>query len=205
MIHRRRSTKRPNDLLRIEIPSAQDPAAGAASSRMRGRLVQDRVLPYYSRAEIETRGVLKGQELLWLDDPVDAFFLHVQGSGRVRLRDGTTVRVAFSDTNGLPYRPIGRVMRDRGLLPAAWRECARHQGMVAGQPAVCGRDHADQCPLCVLSRTGRGRDRSRPRGFAHRASDTAALNRIRPTGDPARLSGVHAIGTPRPLASHCKD
>ena len=110
--------KRPNDLLRIEIPNAQDPAAGAASSRMRGRLVQDRVLPYYSRAEIETRGVLKGQELLWLDDPVDAFFLHVQGSGRVRLRDGTTVRVAFSDTNGLPYRPIGRVMRDRGLLPA---------------------------------------------------------------------------------------
>ncbi len=109
--------KRPDDLLRIEIPNALDPAAGAPSSRMRGRLVQDRVLPYYSRADIETRGVLKGQELLWLDDPVEAFFLHVQGSGRVRLRDGSTIRVAFSDTNGLPYRPIGRVMRDRGLLP----------------------------------------------------------------------------------------
>ena len=75
-------------------------------------------MPYYSRAEIENRGVLKGQELLWLDDPVDAFFLHVQGSGRVRLRDGSTVRMAFSDTNGLAYRPIGRVMRDRGILPA---------------------------------------------------------------------------------------
>ncbi len=110
--------RRPNDLLRIEIPNALDPAAGAANSRLRGRLVQDRVLPYYSRAEIETTGVLKGQELLWLDDPIEAFFLHVQGSGRVRLRDGTTLRVAFSDTNGLSYRPIGRVMRDRGLLPA---------------------------------------------------------------------------------------
>ncbi len=103
---------------------------------MRGRLVQDRVLPYYSRAEIENKGVLKGQELLWLDDPVEAFFLHVQGSGRVRLRDGSTVRVAFSDTNGLAYRPIGRVMSRSRHAAGRWRQCARDQGLAARQPAV---------------------------------------------------------------------
>lgn len=108
--------KRPTDLVRIDIPSSQDPAASTASSRLRGRLLQDRVVPYYTRAEIDSRGVLNGQELIWLDDPIDAFFLHIQGSGRVKLRDGSTIRVVFGDTNGHSYRPIGRVMVDRGHL-----------------------------------------------------------------------------------------
>lgn len=106
--------KRPTDLLRIELPANNEPAG----NRLRGRLIQDRVVPYYTRAEIETRGVLDGQELIWLDDPVEAFFLQVQGSGRVLLRNGQRIRVVFHETNGHPYRAIGRVMADRGLLPA---------------------------------------------------------------------------------------
>src|SRR5690606_34275108 len=59
-----------------------------------------------------------GHELLWIDDPVEAFFLHIQGSGRVRLRDGSEVRVGFADHNGRPYRAIGRELIERGAIAA---------------------------------------------------------------------------------------
>lgn len=73
---------------------------------------------YPDRAAIETRALLAGNELLWIDDSVEAFFLHIQGSGRVRLRDGSEVRVGFADHNGLPYRAIGRELIDRGAMAA---------------------------------------------------------------------------------------
>ena len=58
---------------------------------------------------MEQANALAGKELLWVDDPVEAFFLQVQGSGRVQLADtGETVRVAYADQNGHPYKSIGR-------------------------------------------------------------------------------------------------
>ncbi|HEY0418943.1 MAG TPA: MltA domain-containing protein [Acetobacteraceae bacterium] len=71
-----------------------------------------------TRTEID-RGALanKHLELLWLADPIDSFFLHVQGSGRVRLPDGSTVRVSYDGKNGQPYTPIGRILADRGEMP----------------------------------------------------------------------------------------
>lgn len=72
-----------------------------------------------SRERIETGGLLAGSELVWLDDPVEAFFLQVQGSGRVRLRDGSVMRVGYSGDNGLGYRAIGSVLVARGAMPAA--------------------------------------------------------------------------------------
>ncbi len=73
--------------------------------------------PYYSRAEIE-HGALRRQrlDLLWLADPIDVFFLHVQGAGRVRLPDGHIVRVSYDGQNGQTYVPIGRVLVDRGEM-----------------------------------------------------------------------------------------
>ncbi len=73
--------------------------------------------PYLTRAEID-RGGLNGRrlELLWLSNPVDAFFLHVQGSGRIRLADGHTVRVNYDGQNGRSYVPIGRVLVSRGEM-----------------------------------------------------------------------------------------
>jgi membrane-bound lytic murein transglycosylase A len=74
--------------------------------------------PRYSRAEIED-GVLAGRglELLWVDDPIDAFFLQIQGSGRVRLENGQTIRLGYDAQNGLPYVPIGRLLIERGQIP----------------------------------------------------------------------------------------
>ena len=72
----------------------------------------------YSRAEIED-GALAGQHLtlLWLADPVGAFFLQIQGSGEVRLDDGKTLRLGYAGQNGKPYVPVGRLLIERGIIP----------------------------------------------------------------------------------------
>ena len=76
--------------------------------------------PWLTRAQIEGEGPLKGRglEVAWLSDPVDTFFLHVQGSGRLKLQDGSSMRVGFAAKNGHKYRSVGKEMARRGLLPA---------------------------------------------------------------------------------------
>src|SRR6516164_5468228 len=72
----------------------------------------------YSRAEIEDGALAgRGLELLWVDDPTDAFFLEIQGSGRVRLKNGKIMRVGYDGQNGLPYVPVGRLLVERGIMP----------------------------------------------------------------------------------------
>lgn len=86
----------------------------------RGRIDQTGIcVPYYSRAEIES-GVLanKGLEIAWAADPVDLFFVEIQGSGRLTFPDGTSARIGYADQNGLAYTAIGKLLRDRGILPA---------------------------------------------------------------------------------------
>lgn len=106
--------KRPPDLVMVELGQFRPAWRG---ERIAGRVVDGRLKPYESRAEIE-KGALDRQHLalLWVDDPVDAFFLEIQGSGRVRLEDGTLVRVAYDGQNGQPYVPIGRLLVERGEL-----------------------------------------------------------------------------------------
>jgi membrane-bound lytic murein transglycosylase A len=74
--------------------------------------------PHYSRAEIEDGALAgRGLELLWVDDPIDAFFLQIQGSGRARLGAGQTIRLGYDGQNGLPYVPVGRFLVERGQIP----------------------------------------------------------------------------------------
>jgi len=82
-----------------------------------GRAAGNRVLPYPARAELTQSDALAGKELLWVDDPIEAFFLQVQGSGRVQLIDSKeTVRIAYADQNGHPYKSIGRYLVDKGEM-----------------------------------------------------------------------------------------
>ena len=104
----------PDDLLIIDL-SALYPEL--KSMRLRGRLVGNKVVPYPSRADMHAANALVGKELVWVDDPIDAFFLQVQGSGRVQLADSKeTVRVAYADQNGHPYKSIGRYLVDKGEM-----------------------------------------------------------------------------------------
>jgi peptidoglycan lytic transglycosylase A len=105
--------RRPDDL--VEIPSA-DPTG----EKLYGRMVKQKLLPYFSRAEIDGQGALAGKryELVWLDDPVARFFLHIQGSGQIELPDGKRLRVGYAGTNGRPYQSIGKLLLAQGkLLP----------------------------------------------------------------------------------------
>jgi membrane-bound lytic murein transglycosylase A len=83
-----------------------------------GRLKSGELVPYFNRADIEEAGVLKGRnlELIWVNDPVDLFFMHIQGSGEIKLTDGRFVQVSYAQKNGRPYRSIGRYLLDKGKL-----------------------------------------------------------------------------------------
>jgi membrane-bound lytic murein transglycosylase A len=100
-----------------ELVTAPGPQNGSAP--VTGRVQNGQVVPYYSRAQIDA-GALVGRnlEILWLHDPVDLFFLQVQGSGRVRLPTGQIVRLGYAGRNGQPYVPLGRLLIERKQLAA---------------------------------------------------------------------------------------
>jgi membrane-bound lytic murein transglycosylase A len=82
------------------------------------RLGRRKIVPYYDRAQIED-GALDGWhlEICWLHDPVDVLFAQIQGSARIRLEDGTILRVNYDSHNGWPYTPVGRVLVDQKIIP----------------------------------------------------------------------------------------
>lgn len=102
---------RPDDLI------ALDDAGERATGLRYGRVVAGKAAGYFTRREIE-EGALSGRglELVWLKDWADAFFIHIQGTGRVRLPDGTLMRLAYAAKSGQPYTGIGRLLVERGVL-----------------------------------------------------------------------------------------
>ena len=104
----------PNDLLSIDLggvyPQLKD-------LRLRGRLQGKRIVPYYNRAEIDAgAGEITGNELFWVENEIELFFLHIQGSGRIELPDGKQVKVGYADQNGHPYQSIGKRLVETGEL-----------------------------------------------------------------------------------------
>ncbi|MDE2121000.1 MAG: MltA domain-containing protein [Betaproteobacteria bacterium] len=106
-------------------PDLVDMPAGSAGDVRRGRVVDEadgrtRIEPFWSRAQIErdaqARQLLSRHVVAWLQSPVDALFLQVQGSGLVRLPDGSLLRLSYAGDNGWPYRSVGRWLLDRGDL-----------------------------------------------------------------------------------------
>ena len=107
--------RKPKDLIQIDLSLFKEKLAGESIvARIEGK----EVLPYFSRKQIEEEDALTGRglEIAWLKNPLDVAFLHIQGSGRLRLPDDSTVSVGYQAANGRPYRSIGRYLLDRGLL-----------------------------------------------------------------------------------------
>jgi membrane-bound lytic murein transglycosylase A len=106
--------RRPADLVMVELGLFRPAWHG---ERIAGRVVDGRLRPYDSRAQIDAGALDRDHlALLWLDDPIDAFFLQIQGSGRVHLPDGSAVRVQYDGQNGWPYVAIGKLLVDRHEL-----------------------------------------------------------------------------------------
>jgi membrane-bound lytic murein transglycosylase A len=105
---------RPPDLVMVDLGRFRPAWRG---ERVAGRVVSGNLLPYPTRAEIE-HGALDANRLalFWVDDPIAAFFLQVQGSGRIELPDGTQTRLAYDGQNGQPYVALGKVLVARGAL-----------------------------------------------------------------------------------------
>jgi membrane-bound lytic murein transglycosylase A len=103
----------PSDMLTIELG---DLYPELQHKRVRGRIEGNKVVPYWSRAEIEAQPNVPSKTLFWVEDPIEFFFLQTQGSGRVELPDGSLARIGYADQNGHPFQSIGRVLIDRGEL-----------------------------------------------------------------------------------------
>jgi len=105
----------PDDLVSIQAGLFSDSLKGR---KWTGRLNGRQVVPYYTRKEIDQDGALKGKnlEILWVDDPIKLFFMHIQGSGRVAFEDGSQIHLGYAGANGHSYFPIGRELVQKGYL-----------------------------------------------------------------------------------------
>ena len=139
----------PDDLLAIDLASLYPELAG---KRLRGRVDGRRVVPYWTRAEIESgHRPPPSKVLAYVEDPVDAFFLEIQGSGRVQLADGAILRLGYADQNGQPYRAIGRVLVERGEMSASQASLAGIRDWTHRHPQAL-RELLDQNPSYVFFR-----------------------------------------------------
>ncbi len=107
--------RRPPELVTVELGGFDPELDG---KRIAGRLESGRLLPFPDRAAIEAGALAgRGLELLWVDDPIALFFLHIQGSGQIQLTDGRRIRVGYAGWNGRKYYAIGRALIERGAIP----------------------------------------------------------------------------------------
>jgi membrane-bound lytic murein transglycosylase A len=105
----------PKDMITVELAELYPELKG---KRLRGRLVGNKLQPYYSRADIVQKNI-DAPVLAWLESSMDVQFLQIQGSGRVRLSDNKELRLGYADQNGHPYKPVGRWLVEQGELKAA--------------------------------------------------------------------------------------
>ena len=109
---------RPDDLTTIELPAF---SSRYPDETLVGRCTGQKVVPYYDRKTIGNGAILKdhAQVLAWVRDPVDLFFLQIQGSGKIHLEQGSLLNVHYHITNGHPYRSIGKILKDQGKIPGS--------------------------------------------------------------------------------------
>ena len=127
---------RPADLIVAEKVTL---APAMTIDKIFGRADGEQFMPYYSRREIEA-GSLRGRglEIAWIDDPIDLFFLHIQGSGLIELPDGTRFGIGYAGQNGRRYRSIGRLLIDRGEIPGEEMSMQRLRRYLKGRPEQIG-------------------------------------------------------------------
>ncbi len=109
---------RPADLVSVDLPQFYFYKERSDVPAIRGRVEGNRLVPYFTRDEIDFQGKLAGRglEIVWIDSLVDIFFLHIQGSGIVELEDGSRLFVGYADQNGHPFKSIGRYLLDNQLV-----------------------------------------------------------------------------------------
>jgi membrane-bound lytic murein transglycosylase A len=142
--------RQPDDLLTIDLGKVYPELS---DYRLRGRVEGNRVVPYFDRSEIDgTVQPLAGNELFWVADPVELFFLHIQGSGRILLPDGEKVMLNYANQNGHPYRSIGKLLLERKAMSRDQMSMQNIRLWVNENPEA-GRALLDENPSYVFFRT----------------------------------------------------
>ncbi len=190
----------PDDLLTIDLGDLYPQLKG---ERIRGRLQGKRVTLYPDRAGLADGKLLAGKEIVWLDSAADAFFLQIQGSGRVRLPDGSAVRVAFADVNGQPYRSIGRYLVDQGEMTVEQAALPNLKAWLAAHPERQAEIFNANPSVVFFKEEQLGDPNIGPRGALGvplTAGRSIAIDqRMLPLGAPLYLSTLHPL-TRQPLA-----
>jgi len=141
--------RQPDDMLIIDLDSLYPELS---QYRLRGRIVGNRVVPYFDRSEIDNgENPLAGQELFWVKDPVELFFLQIQGSGRIRLPNGELVMVNYANQNGHPYRSIGKLLLERNEMARDQMSMQNIRNWVAENPEA-GQELLAENPSYVFFR-----------------------------------------------------
>jgi membrane-bound lytic murein transglycosylase A len=164
-----------------------------AGERLYGCVDGHRLLPCPTRADIDAHGLKDAPVLVYADDPVAVFFLHIQGSGRLRLDNGQMIRIAYAGQNGRPYTPIGRVLLQRGLLD---RASLSMQGIRAWMKA-----HADAAKALMETDQSYVFFREQPIGDPNLGSPGSEGVPLTPAASVAVDSRIHALGMPIYIAA----
>ena len=194
----------PEDLIVVDLGAVSPETRGL---RLRGRLDGRRLVPYWSRGEIDARGnAFPAPVIAWSADPVELFFLQIQGSGQIQLDNGERLRVGYADQNGHPYRSLGRYLVERSEMLL---EQASMQGIKAWAASNPGklRDALAQNPSYVFFRELPPTDG--PIGALgiplHAERSLAVDRRFVPLGAPVYLATTYPLSeTPleRLMAAH---
>ncbi len=196
--HRHPIYRPPADLVSVDLGAFKPDWKGEV---LTGRVDKGKLVPYHDRAAIE-QGALAGRglEILWVDDAADAFFLHVQGSGRVTLPDGTTVRLGFAARNGHPYTAIGRVLAEAGALPADAVTMQTIRAWIAANPAA-GADLMRRNRSYIFFREATGEGPVGASGVALTPGRSLAVDpAFIPHGAPVWIATRDPLDPARPLA-----
>jgi membrane-bound lytic murein transglycosylase A len=178
--------RRPDDLVLLSAHRDGEgfPNKGEVGRRVGGQIVT----PYFDRAEIEN-GALDGRhlEICWVKDPIDALFIQIQGSARVRLEDGLLLRINYDAHNGLPFTPVGRPLIERNIIPREEMSMARIRKWMLANPEDAREVRQTNRSFVFFRITGLGDD-GEPTG--------GQGVRLTPGRSIAVDKSLHAYGTP---------
>jgi membrane-bound lytic murein transglycosylase A len=178
--------RRPKDL--VPPPGEKSGEGFPNTGRAMRRVPDGFLVPYYTRGEIED-GALDGQrlEICWIKDPIDLLFIQIQGSARVRLEDGTTLRINYDGHNGYPYTAVGRVLIERGEVPREQMSMERIRSWMNAHPDEA-KELRDENRAYVFFRVVGLSDKDEPRG--------AQGIPLTPERSIAVDKALHVYGTP---------
>lgn len=189
--------KVPRDHVTVDLGQFDQKLKG---KRFVGRVAGRNLVPYHKRGAIDD-GALKGQgaELIWADDPIDVFLMHIQGSGRVSLRDRTVMRVGFAGHNGHGYRSIGRVLIQRGELQRGQASWGHIRQWIESHPQQARALLAEN-PRYIFFRNIHGKGPIGAQGVELTTGRSLAVDRrYIPLGVPVWLSTRWPTDASRPL------